>query len=373
MLAQQRRGSASRRPRAARASTDRHARSSVTAFVARELAGQPSREHVVVASLGPAWAGRSHAERGDRRDRPRARRRGQRPRGQPHPQTRCSRYRATRRSGDLGVDRDLVALDLVRRPRGPRCRRRRSPCVPAPEAQADRPRQEIQARARAPSPSSSRPRPVRAETRTEPGRASCRLRARAGAIWSDLLRTASGAVGGADLLEDGVHRGLALLHVLRGRVHDVQEEVGLDHLLQRGAEGGHQRVGQLLDEADGVDQQHVRARRPARVGGSSGSRVMKSWSEISVVRCGERVEERGLARVGVADERDHRRLARAGAPRGACARCGARARSRASTAWMRWRMRRRSVSSLVSPGPRVPMPPPSRESSTPLPARRGSR
>ena len=32
------------------------------------------------------------------------------------------------------------------------------------------------------------------------------------------------------------------------------------------------------------------------------------------------------------------------------------------TAWMRVRMRRRSVSSLVSPGPRVPMPPPSRDS-----------
>ena len=29
---------------------------------------------------------------------------------------------------------------------------------------------------------------------------------------------------------------------------------------------------------------------------------------------------------------------------------------------MRWRIRRRSVSSFVSPGPRVPIPPPSRES-----------
>ena len=34
---------------------------------------------------------------------------------------------------------------------------------------------------------------------------------------------------------------------------------------------------------------------------------------------------------------------------------------------MRWRIRRRSVSSFVSPGPRVPMPPPRRESRTPLP------
>ena len=36
-------------------------------------------------------------------------------------------------------------------------------------------------------------------------------------------------------------------------------------------------------------------------------------------------------------------------------------------AWMRVRMRRRSVSSLVSPGPRVPMPPPSRDSAVPAP------
>ena len=43
------------------------------------------------------------------------------------------------------------------------------------------------------------------------------------------------------------------------------------------------------------------------------------------------------------------------------------------SAAMRWRMRRRSVSSLVSPGPRVPMPPPSRDSASLDPASRGSR
>ena len=40
---------------------------------------------------------------------------------------------------------------------------------------------------------------------------------------------------------------------------------------------------------------------------------------------------------------------------------------------MRWRMRRRSVSSFVSPGPRVPMPPPSRDSAVADPTSRGSR
>ena len=40
---------------------------------------------------------------------------------------------------------------------------------------------------------------------------------------------------------------------------------------------------------------------------------------------------------------------------------------------MRVRIRRRSVSSFVSPGPRVPMPPPSRDSAAPAPTSRGSR
>ena len=36
---------------------------------------------------------------------------------------------------------------------------------------------------------------------------------------------------------------LALLDgVLVGRVHDLQQHVGLDHLLQRGAEGGDERA-----------------------------------------------------------------------------------------------------------------------------------
>ena len=43
------------------------------------------------------------------------------------------------------------------------------------------------------------------------------------------------------------------------------------------------------------------------------------------------------------------------------------------TAWIRVRIRRRSVSSLVSPGPRVPMPPPRRDSAAPAPTSRGSR
>ena len=72
----------------------------------------------------------------------------------------------------------------------------------------------------------------------------------------------------------------------------------------------------------------------------------------------ERAEQRRLAGVRVADQRDARAPARACARWRPVSRCAARA-SRASrrACWMRLPIRRRSVSSWVSPGPRRPMPP----------------
>jgi hypothetical protein len=52
---------------------------------------------------------------------------------------------------------------------------------------------------------------------------------------------------------------------------------------------------------------------------------------------------------------------------------GQTAAKRAVAIALRTRIRRRSVSSFVSPGPLVPMPPPNRESAAPAPTRRGSR
>ena len=88
---------------------------------------------------------------------------------------------------------------------------------------------------------------------------------------------------------------------------------------------------------------------------------------------GQAIEERGLAGVRVADERDggHRRSCagdRATGPAGA----GPSSIS-CSRPWIRIRIFRRSTSSLVSPGPSVPMPPPSRDISVPMPTSRGSR
>ena len=73
------------------------------------------------------------------------------------------------------------------------------------------------------------------------------------------------------------------------------------------------------------------------------------------------VEQRRLARVRVADERDGRLRAPCAAARADSARRRRTTSICREMAVMRWRMRRRSVSSFVSPGPRVPMPPPSRD------------
>ena len=91
-----------------------------------------------------------------------------------------------------------------------------------------------------------------------------------------------------------------------------------------------------------------------------GSSVAKSLFSASTSRVGERVEQRGLARVGVAHDGDDRQLAPvalAAAHLALAARCASMRFSR----WvMRSRTRRRSISSFVSPGPRPPMPPASR-------------
>ena len=96
---------------------------------------------------------------------------------------------------------------------------------------------------------------------------------------------------------------------------------------------------------------------------TSGSSVTNSASEATASLAGQQVEQRRLAGVGVADQRDGRHV-------GACCRrsrsCARRRPHVVDLALRGLRCgaesRRRSVSSFVSPGPRVPMPPPSRDS-----------
>ena len=87
------------------------------------------------------------------------------------------------------------------------------------------------------------------------------------------------ALGGADLGEHVLHGGEHLVQLLlrhRGVGH-VQDQVGLQRLLERGAERLDELVRQLADEADGVGEQ-VRCARRSRTSGWSGSSVWKRRS-----------------------------------------------------------------------------------------------
>ena len=116
------------------------------------------------------------------------------------------------------------------------------------------------------------------------------------------------AVAGADLLEDGVDGAQHLVHLDLGHrgVDDVQHEVGDRRLLERRAEGVDQLMGQLADEADGVGQQVGPAVEPRR----ARARIQRVEEAVGDAdrRPGERVEQRRLAGVGVADERHLRQV-----------------------------------------------------------------
>ena len=134
---------------------------------------------------------------------------------------------------------------------------------------------------------------------------------------------AMGLVEQVDLVPDlddaagigGVHAevGKDLLHILGlgggigvGNVPQMQDEVGLHHLLQRGAEGGHQMGRQIGNEADRVRQDDRRAMRQAHApqrGVERGEQhVLRQHA-----RPGQPVEQGGLAGIGVADDRHHRK------------------------------------------------------------------
>jgi hypothetical protein len=109
-------------------------------------------------------------------------------------------------------------------------------------------------------------------------------------------------------LAQRVQHGLGLLQRVRvGDVHYVQQRVGLGDFLQRGAEGGHQLGGQLLDEADGVGEEGSMAARQADAAGGG----VERGEELVLgqhVGLGDRVEQGGFAGVGVADDGDDRDL-----------------------------------------------------------------
>ena len=90
----------------------------------------------------------------------------------------------------------------------------------------------------------------------------------------------------------------------RGCVEHVREQVGAARLLERRAERVDELVGKLADEADGVGQQ-VRAAAEAQLARGRVERVEQPVADPDL-GAGQRVQQRRLAGVRVADERDRR-------------------------------------------------------------------
>ena len=134
----------------------------------------------------------------------------------------------------------------------------------------------------------------------------------------------------------------------------MQDEVGLARLVQRRGERVDDLVGQLADEADGVGQQ-VRAAVDAQLARRRVERVEEAVADADL-GAGQAVEQRRLAGVRVAGERDLRQVRALALGAHRRARGASRPSSRRRSAVMRLRARRRSVSICDSPGPRAPMP-----------------
>ena len=157
--------------------------------------------------------------------------------------------------------------------------------------------------------SSSMPLPVSAETRTA-GQRGRRPRQRELESARHQVRFVQshdyGESTRADLLEHLLDRLHLALHHRAGCIDHVDEQIGLGHLLQCGAEGRHQRRRQPLYESHRVGQEEFLAPRQAR---ATRRRVKRSEEPVLCQHAdaGQRVQQRGLACVGVADQGDDRR------------------------------------------------------------------
>ena len=69
----------------------------------------------------------------------------------------------------------------------------------------------------------------------------------------------SGTSVAPDLLEHAAHGGDPAIAIRRGGIDDVQHEIGVGDLLERGAKRRHQRVRQPIDESDRVGDEQLAA------------------------------------------------------------------------------------------------------------------
>ena len=140
----------------------------------------------------------------------------------------------------------------------------------------------------------------------------------------------------------------------------MQDQVGVERLLERGREGLDQLVRQLADEADRVGEQVAAPRDLERAGG----RVERVEEPVAHADARRRSARSAASTCRRSCIRPARRSAapRARAPRRIVARVALVCSSRRFSAAMRSRASRRSVSIWVSPGPLVPIRRPPRRS-----------
>ena len=119
--------------------------------------------------------------------------------------------------------------------------------------------------------------------------------------WSSSPSSASTALTASDLA----------LGLGAGGIDDVQEQVGLAGLLERGLERRDQGVRQVADEADRVGEQGLAAAAEPPAAGAGVERREQLVLDQDA-GLGQRVHQRALAGVGVADQRDGRHVAPAG-------------------------------------------------------------
>ncbi len=112
----------------------------------------------------------------------------------------------------------------------------------------------------------------------------------------------------ADIFKDVVHRAELLLGMRVADVKHVQEQVGMDGLLERRLETGDQVVRQVADETDRVAEHHLGAALQSPRSGFGVERGEEFVVGISAGG-GDGVEERALACVRVADDADREMLA----------------------------------------------------------------
>jgi tRNA dimethylallyltransferase len=117
----------------------------------------------------------------------------------------------------------------------------------------------------------------------------------------------------AEVGEDAAHVLGLVLGLGMGDVADVQDEVGVEHLLERRPEGRDELGGQVGDEPHGVREDDAAPRRQVD---RAHRRVERGEEHVlgDNGRSGQTVEERGFSGVGVADER-HDRIGHARAGR----------------------------------------------------------